>query len=107
MTTDVMTDEQKTIYKDYRAAKRHLKQGRDFADWMKIARGYDQARREATRRPFRLRCRDVELHHASLAERAGLERKRWQGSTKQQRSDVRSSGPSTVGDTRKRSGRAV
>src|SRR5215831_14953472 len=50
MTTDLMTDEQKTIYKDYRAAKRHLKEGRDFADWMKIARGYDQARREAMRR---------------------------------------------------------
>src|SRR5262249_61621913 len=49
MTTDLMTDEQKSIYKDYRAAKRHLKQGRDFADWMKIARGYDQARREAMR----------------------------------------------------------
>jgi hypothetical protein len=48
--TDIMTDEQKTIYKDYRAAKRHLKQGRDFADWMKIARGYDQARREAMHR---------------------------------------------------------
>jgi hypothetical protein len=42
-----MTEEQKTVYRDYRAAKRHLKQGRDFADWMKIARGYDQARREA------------------------------------------------------------
>lgn len=50
MTTDLMTDEQKSIYKDYRAAKRHLKQGRDFADWMKIARGYDQARREAMHR---------------------------------------------------------
>jgi hypothetical protein len=50
MTATDMTDEQRTVYKDYRAAKRHLKQGRDFADWMKIARGYDQARREAMHR---------------------------------------------------------
>jgi hypothetical protein len=43
----MLTTEQKTVYKDYRTAKTHLKAGRDFADWMKIARGYDQARREA------------------------------------------------------------
>jgi DNA segregation ATPase FtsK/SpoIIIE-like protein len=48
--TDDPTDERKIIYKDYRAAKRHLKEGRDFADGMKIARGYDQARREAMHR---------------------------------------------------------
>jgi len=50
VTADNITDEQRTVYKDYRAAKKHLKQGRDFADWMKIARGYDQARREAMHR---------------------------------------------------------
>jgi hypothetical protein len=44
---NTLTAEQKTVYKDYRTAKTHLKQGRDFADWMKVARGYDQARREA------------------------------------------------------------
>jgi hypothetical protein len=36
-----------TTYKEYRTAKKNLQKGRDFADWMKIARGYDQARREA------------------------------------------------------------
>jgi hypothetical protein len=40
-------DERKSIYQDYRTAKKHLKAGRDFADWLKVARGYDQARREA------------------------------------------------------------
>jgi hypothetical protein len=45
-----MSDERKTVYKEYRLAKSHLKSGRDFADWMKIARGYDQARREAMHR---------------------------------------------------------
>jgi hypothetical protein len=50
MTIEAITDEQRTVYQDYRTAKKHLKQGRDFADWMKIARGYDQARREAMRR---------------------------------------------------------
>jgi hypothetical protein len=44
---NTLTAEQKTVYKDYRTAKTHLKAGRDFADWMKVARGYDQARREA------------------------------------------------------------
>jgi hypothetical protein len=46
MTTD-LTSEQVSVYKEYRAAKRNLKKGRDFADWMKIAHGYNQARREA------------------------------------------------------------
>src|SRR6516164_3260672 len=45
--TDDLTDEQVSVYKDYRSAKKNLKKGRDFADWMKVARGYDQARREA------------------------------------------------------------
>src|SRR5262249_37801187 len=49
MTNDP-TDERKEIYKEYRTAKRNLKKGRDFFDWMKIARGYDQARREAMHR---------------------------------------------------------
>jgi hypothetical protein len=49
MTLAIVTDEMKAVYKDYRSAKKHLKQGRDFVDWMKIARGYDQARREAMR----------------------------------------------------------
>jgi hypothetical protein len=31
-------------------AKKHLKMGRDFIEWMKIARGYDEARREAMER---------------------------------------------------------
>jgi hypothetical protein len=44
------TDEQKTIYQEYRTAKKNLKKGRDFLDWMKIARGYDEARREAMHR---------------------------------------------------------
>jgi hypothetical protein len=43
-----MTFEEAT-YKEYRTAKKNLQKGRDFADWMKIARGYDQARREAMR----------------------------------------------------------
>src|SRR5262249_11428299 len=30
--------------------KKHLKRGRDFFNWMKIARGYDEARREAMHR---------------------------------------------------------
>jgi hypothetical protein len=46
MTTNV-TDEQASIYQEYRTAKKNLKRGRDFIDWMKVARGYDQARREA------------------------------------------------------------
>jgi hypothetical protein len=50
MTLDTLTDEQRTVYKDYRSAKKHLQAGRDFADWMKVARGYDQARREAMQR---------------------------------------------------------
>src|SRR6516225_7798423 len=48
--TDDLTDEQVSVYKDYRSAKKNLKKGRDFADWMKVARGYDQARREAMHR---------------------------------------------------------
>jgi hypothetical protein len=40
---------EETIYQEYRTAKRNLRKGRDFADWMKIARGYDQARNEAMR----------------------------------------------------------
>jgi hypothetical protein len=47
MTTTTLTDEQISIYKEYRSAKRELKRGRDFVAWMKIARGYDQARNEA------------------------------------------------------------
>jgi hypothetical protein len=43
-------DEQRAIYREYRAAKKHLKSGREFHDWMKIARGYDEARREAMHR---------------------------------------------------------
>jgi hypothetical protein len=50
MTTHHPTDEQKTIYSDYRVAKKNLKKGRDFIDWLKIARGYDEARREAMHR---------------------------------------------------------
>jgi hypothetical protein len=50
VTLNTLTNEQKTVYKDYRNAMRHLKAGREFADWMKIARGYDQARREAMHR---------------------------------------------------------
>jgi hypothetical protein len=46
---NTLTTEQKTVYKDYRTAKKHLQAGRDFADWMTVARGYDQARREAMR----------------------------------------------------------
>ena len=46
MTTNDLTFEAIT-YKEYRTAKRNLQKIRDFADWMKIARGYDQARREA------------------------------------------------------------
>jgi hypothetical protein len=41
------TEERKAIYQEYRTAKQHLKKGREFLDWMKIARGYDEARREA------------------------------------------------------------
>jgi hypothetical protein len=48
MTHD-LTDEQTVVYKEYRTAKKNLKKGREFADWMKVARGYDQARREAMR----------------------------------------------------------
>jgi hypothetical protein len=48
--TTALTDDQRTVYKEYRTAKKHLTQGRDFDDWMKIARGYDQARREAMHR---------------------------------------------------------
>jgi hypothetical protein len=50
MTLHDPTDEQKTIYKEYRIAKKNLQKGRDFLDWMKIARGYDEARREAMHR---------------------------------------------------------
>jgi hypothetical protein len=50
MTTHDPTDERKTIYKEYRTAKKNLKKGRDFIEWMKIARGYDEARREAMQR---------------------------------------------------------
>ncbi|MGJ4939292.1 hypothetical protein ACQR1W_01860 [Bradyrhizobium sp. HKCCYLS1011] len=50
MTNGVLTDEQLTVYQEYRVAMKHLKSGRDFSDWMKIARGYDQARSEAMRR---------------------------------------------------------
>jgi hypothetical protein len=45
-----LSHDQISIYKDYRAAKRHLTKGREFADWLKVARGYDQARREAMAR---------------------------------------------------------
>ena len=38
---------EETVYKEYRAAKRNLRNGRDFADWFKIMRGIDQARNEA------------------------------------------------------------
>lgn len=50
MTAQDSTDERKTIYKEYRAAKKNLKKGRDFIEWMKIARGYAEARREAMQR---------------------------------------------------------
>jgi hypothetical protein len=40
----------KNIYSDYRAAKKALRRGRDFLDWMKIARGYEAARTEAMQR---------------------------------------------------------
>lgn len=49
MTTDNLITEQKNVYTEYRTAKRNLKKGRDFFDWMKIARGYDFARRAAMR----------------------------------------------------------
>jgi hypothetical protein len=49
MSADHLSLEE-TTYKEYRTAKKNLKKGRDFADWMKIARGYDQARREAMHR---------------------------------------------------------
>lgn len=45
-----MSDERKTVYQEYRTAKRQLRSGREFIDWLKIARGYDQARREAMHR---------------------------------------------------------
>jgi hypothetical protein len=45
-----LSNEQIDIYKEYRTAKRNLKKGRDFADWWKVMRGYDQARREAQQR---------------------------------------------------------
>jgi hypothetical protein len=48
--SDNANDERDAIYKEYRAAKKNLKKGRDFFDWMKIARGYDEARREAMHR---------------------------------------------------------
>lgn len=50
MTPHGPTDERKLIYQEYRTAKRNLRKGRDFWDWMKIARGYDEARREAMHR---------------------------------------------------------
>jgi hypothetical protein len=50
MTAVDPTDERKTIYQEYRTAKRHLKKGREFIDWLKIARGVDEARREAMNR---------------------------------------------------------
>jgi hypothetical protein len=42
-----LSNEQISVYREYRTAKKHLKSAREFADWMKIARGYDQGRREA------------------------------------------------------------
>jgi hypothetical protein len=44
--TDCGNTERNEIYKEYRTAKKNLRKGRDFHDWMKIARGYDEARRE-------------------------------------------------------------
>jgi hypothetical protein len=38
------------IYTEYRTAKKALRRGRDFNDWMKIAAGYAQARNEAMHR---------------------------------------------------------
>jgi hypothetical protein len=49
MPSTELSSEQISVYRDYRTPKRHLRAGREFADWMKIARGYDQARREAMR----------------------------------------------------------
>jgi hypothetical protein len=48
--TDNINVERKIIYDDYRAAKKALRRGRDFDDWMKIARGYAAARTEAMQR---------------------------------------------------------
>jgi hypothetical protein len=48
MTHD-LTDEQAVVYEEYRTAKKSLKKGREFTHWMKVARGYDQARCEAMR----------------------------------------------------------
>jgi hypothetical protein len=50
MSADDTHTERDAIYKEYRTAKKNLKKGRDFFDWMKIARGYDEARREAMHR---------------------------------------------------------
>jgi hypothetical protein len=39
MTPHDMTEERKAIYKEFRTANRDVKKGRDFLDWMKMARG--------------------------------------------------------------------
>lgn len=44
-----LSNEQVEQYKRYRTAKRNLRKVRDFADWLEIMRGYDQARSEAMR----------------------------------------------------------
>jgi len=49
MTANSLTDEQIDVYRKYRTAKKNLRKDREFTDWLKIMRGYDQARSEAMR----------------------------------------------------------
>jgi hypothetical protein len=49
MTADSLTNEQIDVYRKYRTAKKNLRKDREFTDWLKIMRGYDQARSEAMR----------------------------------------------------------
>jgi len=45
-----VSDDRKDIYRQGRLALKHLREGREFIDWLNWARAYDEARREAMQR---------------------------------------------------------